>query len=191
MKKAEFIARYGEEAYQRMLERNKQYYQDNKEEILEQKKQYCQDNKEKIAEYRQNNKEKIAKRQKQWREDNPEYNKQYHQDNREEIAERKKQHRQTQYGRATNLCHNYQQEDKKYNRGDCTLTPDYIVEQIFPNGCLYCGEKDLTKLGCDRVDNDLPHTPDNVVCCCVDCNKKRRQKGFDMFLYKSWRKRFV
>lgn len=183
MKKAEFIAKYGEEEYQSKLERARQYYQAHKEELRKKHIQWYQDNKEKAAEkkrqYYQINKEKIIEQKKQ-----------YYQENREKLAERAKRYRNTPMGRAICFCINYQQADKKQNRGDCTLTPDYIVEHIFPNGCLYCGEKDWRKLGCDRVDNSKPHTPDNVVCCCADCNIKRQKKGFDIFLYKSWRKRF-
>lgn len=176
MTKNEYIAKYGEEAYQRKLESNRQWRKNNPEYY----KQWRKDNPEYNQQWSQNNKEKIAEQQRQWREDNPEYRKQY-----------QKQYRQTPMGRASKLCGNYQKADKQYSRGECTLTAQWIVDHIFPNGCLYCGEKDWTKLGCDRVDNDLPHTPDNVVCCCADCNKKRSLRGFDMFLYKSWRKRFV
>lgn len=53
MKKVEYIAKYGEEAYQRKLEYDREY---NKK------------NKEKRREYREKNKEKIREREKKYRE---------------------------------------------------------------------------------------------------------------------------
>lgn len=160
MKKAEFIARYGEEAYQRKLEsnreRSKQWNRDNKEKIAEYYKRYYKKHKEEILEYK-----------KQWREDNPEYIKQY---------------RQTQYGRASHLCGCYRAFDKQYNRGECTLTPEWIINNIYNSTCIYCGENDWAKLGCDRIDNSKPHTPDNVVCCCTKCNIKKGSKSVEDFL---------
>lgn len=90
--------------------------------------------------------------------------------------------RSTKKGRARNLLDGYNHCDKKYNRGKCTLTAQWIIENIF-NGqkCVYCGEDDWTKLGCDRKNNDLPHTPENVVCCCKSCNKKKGTKSYEEF----------
>lgn len=88
----------------------------------------------------------------------------------------------TQKGRANNLLTSYRRSDKKYNRGECTLTADWIVEHIFNQPCHYCGKTDWKELGCDRIDNSLPHTPDNVVPCCYGCNSKRNQKTYDEFI---------
>ena len=73
-------------------------------------------------------------------------------------------------------------EDKKRNRGKCTLTAQWIMDYIFTKKCVYCGESDWKKLGCDRIDNSKPHTEDNVVCCCGECNTKRGTKEFEEFL---------
>lgn len=154
---------------------HKQYYQKNKEKIVEQNKhyykQYYQDNKEKKAEYYkqwyETNKEKRADYLKQWREQNSDYSKQY---------------RKTPMGRALYLVGNHNHEDKKKNRGECSLTALWVCNYIFPFKCIYCGEDDWTKLGCDRKDNSLPHTPSNVVPCCGDCNTKRGSKPFEEFV---------
>lgn len=101
-------------------------------------------------------------------------------------SERKKIYHSTKNGRAVNLCSNYRYSDKKYNRGECTLTPEWIIENIFSGQkCHYCGEDDWTKLGCDRIDNSKPHIPDNVVCCCLNCNNKRQKKSFEKFANKN------
>ena len=149
-----------EERKQAKREYLKQRYQINKEKILEQKKQYYQDNKEKRVEYA----------------------KQRYQTNKEKIAEQQKQYNQTSMRRAKNLVSSYNQTDKQMGRGECTLTAQWIVKHIFSQKCLYCGESDWRKLGCDRIDNSLPHTEDNVVPCCGDCNTKRGTKTFEEFL---------
>ena len=80
------------------------------------------------------------------------------------------------------LVNNYKWADINANRGECTLTAKWIVYNIFPKPCHWCGETDWHKLGCDRIDNDKPHTPDNVNPCCEECNKKRGTKTYDEFL---------
>ena len=115
-----------------------------------------------------------------------EYQKQYYQDNKEYKRQYqkqyKKQYRQTPMGRALYLISGYKRSDKKYNRGECTLTPEWIVENIFTKPCHYCGETDWTKMGCDRIDNSKPHTPDNVVPCCDKCNRQRGRKDYEEFM---------
>lgn len=91
-------------------------------------------------------------------------------------------YQQTPKGRALNLVSAHKQEDKKYNRGETTITADWIVENIFSKPCHYCGETDWHELGCDRVDNSLPHTPDNCIPCCCKCNKKKARYSYDDFM---------
>lgn len=120
-----------------------------------------------------------------------EYNKQYYQENREKELERKKEYKKEYYntpiGRAVNLVQGYKQKDKKYNRGECTLTARWVVDNIFSKPCHYnCGKKGWELIGCDRINNDLPHTPDNVVPCCEECNKKRHTMDYEEFLASSF-----
>lgn len=149
------------------------------------------------AEWRKNNKEKIAEYQAEWKEKNPDYNTEYRQKNKEKIASKKAEYRQnnrekiakynaeyvvTPNGRAQMHVDNYTRIDKVYNRGECTLTAEWIVEHIFNQPCHYCGKTDWHELGCDRIDNALPHTPDNVVPCCSKCNIKRGSRTYDEFM---------
>lgn len=85
-------------------------------------------------------------------------------------------------GRAKHMVYHFRWADKKAGRGECTITEDWIMENIFTSKCHYCGETDWHKLSCDRIDNSLPHTPENVVCCCESCNKKRGNIPFKIFL---------
>lgn len=66
MNKIEFIERYGEEAYRKHLEQQKQYYQQNKEEVKEQKKQHYQQHREEKKQYYQQNKEEKREHYKQY-----------------------------------------------------------------------------------------------------------------------------
>ena len=109
------------------------------------------------------------------------YGKQYRQDNKEKINERKKQYNKTPMGRAIYLLAAYKQNDKKYKRGECTLTAEWIMENIFPKPCHWCGETGWEIMGCDRIDNELPHTPDNVNPCCKPCNDKRGTMTYDEY----------
>lgn len=156
----------------------KKYYQANREKIKEYKKQYYQNNAERFKEY-----------QKQYNQDNSErikeQKKQYYQDNAERHKEQMKQYRQTPMGRASILLSTYNQSDKKHNRGKGDLTAEWIVENIFTQPCHYCGKEGWEVIGCDRIDNSKPHTEDNVIPCCMNCNRKRGTKEFEDFRKKT------
>jgi hypothetical protein len=68
------IKEYKQDNKEKIKEKDKQYYINNKEQIKEHQKKYKQDNKDKIKEkdkqYYQDNKEKIKEHKKQYREDN-------------------------------------------------------------------------------------------------------------------------
>lgn len=174
-----------DEKIEKQRERHRQWYYDHKDEIKEQKRLKRL---EKLAENPNYDKEWYAKYRgyyRQYDKDNKEqriaYQKNYREEHKEEISEIKKNYHSTQFGRAVNICSTYTQSDKERNRGECTLTPQWIVDNIFSKSCIYCGESDWHKLGCDRIDNNLPHTPENVVCSCWDCNNKRKNKPFKVF----------
>lgn len=124
-------------------------------------------------EYYQNNKEYVS-----------EYNKDYYNKNKSQILEKKLLYKSTMNYKANNMRQNYKKSDKRHNRGECTLTTDWIVNNIFTSKCVFCGESDWHKLGCDRIDNSKPHTPDNVQCCCYDCNSKKHTYTVEEFMNK-------
>lgn len=110
------------------------------------------------------------------KEEKAEYQKQYRQEHKEEINEKRKEiqkrWRTTLNGRANNILTAYRASDKKYNRGRGDLTAQWIIENIFSKACVYCGETDWHKLGCNRLDDSKPHSKDNVEPCCMKCNRK-------------------
>lgn len=158
------------------------------------KKKYFTEEERKAAQreasrrYRQKNKEKIAAYNAEYRKNNKEYYTQYNaewlQNNKEERAAYKADYRSSQFGRANSLVNGYRRSDKERNRGECTLTEDWIIEHIFSKPCHYCGETDWTKIGCDRKDSSLPHTPDNCVPCCKHCNDKKGATPYDVYMKK-------
>ena len=178
-------------------EYNKRYCQKHKDEITAYKAAHKAERAEYMAKYYQDNKEKIDSQNAEWRKNNPTYRTEYYQANKEvekdkaikryyankdAILEQKLNKRSTPLGRASVLINNYIKHDRKQNRDECTLTPEWIVDNIFSKPCHYCGETDWTKIGCDRIDNSKPHTPDNVVPCCDKCNCKRGRKDYEEFI---------
>lgn len=168
------------ETYKRCYQRHKEERQKKALERYEKNKKECN---KKHSEWKENNKEYVAEYNAEWRKNNPDYDANYYQENREEIRVRQSEYRSSKKGRANSLVRAYKAADKKYNRGECTLTDDWIVDNVF-NGqcCHYCGESDWTKLGVDRKDSSLPHTPDNCVPCCSACNKKKARYSYDEFM---------
>lgn len=111
--------------------------------------------------------------------------KEYYAKNSEVINQQRRDiYKTNKLKRAKCLCAAYKQMDRKSNVGECTLEPEWIVENIFSGQhCDYCPESDWTKLGCDRIDNQKPHTPDNVVCCCTKCNVHRKKIPYLTYKY--------
>lgn len=170
---------YNKEYYQknkdRFAEYGVDYYKNNREKRLEYSKQYQKDNsihyKEYQKKYHSNNKETLSEKRKE-----------YYIENKEKINLWKKHYSKTPMGRAVYLVNSYKRADKKAKRGECTLTPEWIVDNIFSKPCHYCGKEGWDVIGCDRIDNDKPHTEDNVVPCCDECNTKRGRKEYNEFI---------
>lgn len=183
----------------------RKYYRENKERILAQQKEYASSPERRLKRreinklYREKHgisaiedrKEKDKKRHKEWYEAHKEYAKKRNQDYIKQHPEVKKKasknyreknedkiriYRQTKEARASKQATSYRRQDERYNRGVSTITQKWILENIYTKSCVYCGCSDWHKLGCDRIDNTKPHTPDNVVPCCYDCNVKRGKK---------------
>ena len=89
--------------------------------------------------------------------------------NEQNLTEEKKEHRQKMY-RAKYLIYDYKKEDIKYNRETPNFDSKWVLENIFSKSCVYCGESDWHKLGCDRKNNSIGHIKNNVVPCCLHCN---------------------
>lgn len=126
-----------------------------------------------------------------WRENHKDYNAEWRKNHKAENTIRKAEYKRTQIGRASTLISSYKHEDKKYGSGESTLTTEWIVTNVFSGQkCWYCGESDWHELGVDRIDNTLPHTPDNIVPCCAECNKKKARRTYDEWLKILWTKTF-
>ena len=88
------------------------------------------------------------------------------------MKEYEKKMKGTMERRAHYLVSTYKTEDKKHRRGCCDITAQWVIDNIFSQKCVHCGETDWHKLGCNRLDNNKPHTKDNVEPCCWKCNNK-------------------
>jgi len=130
------------------------------------------------------NREKQKEYNKKWAKDHREYHNNATQIWKDKNPDWQKCYRSTKIGRASMLLGGYKYSDKIHNRGDCDLTAQWIVENIFSRPCHYCGDSDWTKIGCDRIDNSKPHTMDNVVPCCEKCNRNRGKRNYDDYINK-------
>lgn len=155
MKKQEYIEKYGEEAYLRKAEQDRASKNRHKEKIKLYNKEYKQTHKEEIASWMKN----------------------YRKTNKEAIRIKEKEYQKSQRAQAAFRVNRYNQNDiKRGFNTDNNISPEWMVNNIFTSKCVYCGDQDWTHLGCDRIDNNKPHTADNVVCSCGLCNIERADK---------------
>lgn len=159
-----------------IAEQQRRYYQENKEAIAEHKKQYYQENKDKIKQYIQENKKSIAEQRKQYR-----------QENKETIAEYWKQYYSTIKGYCNVLRNSNIRADRVSGRIGKELPDNYPTIEYYIDAvkqpCIYCKKhKPFNEMGLDRIDNSKPHTIDNVVPCCTECNVKRGTKDYEEFM---------
>ena len=131
-------------------------------------------------------KEAARERKKQYyeatREHERERKRKYYIKKRDKLKGYSTEYRKTKHGRANSMVRDYRRADNAAGRGECTLTAEWIEENIFTSVCHYCGESDWTKLGADRKDSSLPHTPDNCVPCCKHCNDKKNKTPYHEFM---------
>ena len=171
----EYMRQYRQTHGKELAENNKRYYQEHKEEYALKHKQYHQKHREEIC-------ERVKQWNKEHKEERAEYQKQWKEENKDKLTKYHRQHRQTPIGRANYLLQSYKKADKDKGRGECTIpNAQWIVENIFTQKCHWCPETDWREMGCDRINNSLPHTPDNVIPCCERCNKDRGRKTYDEF----------
>ena len=82
-------------------------------------------------------------------------------------VEYNRKYRETPIGRASYLLDDYRKMDRHNGFGNCIdFDAKWIVENIFTQKCAHCDCTDWRELGCNRIDNDLPHTKSNVESCC-------------------------
>lgn len=201
--------RYKEANPEKVTETQRRYRKENPEKIKEMHKLWRLNNSDKIREnnnrWKEKNPDKVKEYNKRYKEKHPEkcreYSKQYYQEHPEKERERNKRYRKKhpeksrerikryrinnpEKARASHLVGHYKLLDKKHNRGECTLTAKWVVENIFSKPCHYCGKEGWDVIGCDRIDNSKPHTPDNVVPCCYECNTKKGLKDYNAYIEK-------
>ena len=184
------------------------------DELFEDKRLVCKYNsdeerkeahKQSNREYRKTHKKQIAKKTKKWRdknhdkwieyqrkyysehvEDKREYQKQWRKDNNS--AEKQKEYRKTKKGRAICLSNAYKHYDRDTFYADTTISNDWIISNLFSGqSCVYCGDSNWRHLGADRIDNNKPHSEENVVCSCGICNVERQILLMSVSDFKTYR----
>lgn len=155
---------YTEEQREKRREQKRLWYQKHKAQVSEYNKEYSK-------KYRAENRDTLLIKKRV-----------YYETHSEEKNEYMRNYNSTTIGRAANLASSYKQMDEKNNVGETTITKEWIMDNIFTKSCIYCGESDWTKLGCDRKDNSLPHTPNNCVPCCWDCNRKKGSMSYNEYI---------
>lgn len=184
---SEYDKNYRMEHKDEIREKRRRYYLENADSIKEYRRIYNIENRDTILArkkvYRSKNKGPIAEYARLWRKNNPGYLKEYYANNPEALERSRKSRKEfykkkyyTKDYRARYLVNAYSFADKKEGRGECTLTSEWIKENIFNSKCTYCGDSDWRHLGCDRIDNGLPHTPENCICSCGICNIEKNDK---------------
>ena len=167
MTKSEYVEKYGLEQYEEMRSKRREY----------QKKYYAQ-HKTEFAAY---SKKWASKNKESCREGSRKYRLTHHD---EILTYKKKAFHNHKATRAYSLYRAYKRADDLRRNGGCTITKDWILENVYSGQkCSYCGCSEWRELGLDRIDNSLPHTPDNVVVSCTKCNNKRRESNYFSFRY--------
>ena len=93
--------------------------------------------------------------------------------------------------RVNRIFYDYRKRAKQKNM-DITLTKEQF-KTLMDSDCHYCGGEPSNSLvqheeslpvyqGIDRKDNSEGYTPDNVVPCCIVCNKMKKTMSHDDFL---------
>lgn len=136
--------------------------------------------------WREENPDKKSEENRKYREEHSDYFKEYHaqyyKENKDKLnaysTDYTKKMYKTPKGRACVLEYTYKSQDRMNGLpAENNVSKEWILENIFGGQkCIYCGDDDWTHLGCDRIDNSKPHTPDNVVCACGLCNVERNDR---------------
>lgn len=96
---------------------------------------------------------------------------------------------QTITGMASRRRNHYLSDDKEKGFDTAqTITAEWIAENILTASCIYCHDAVPYHLGCDRIDENKGHTPDNVVCACPICNWERSLEKMSVEEFVEYRK---
>lgn len=143
--------------------------------------------KEYNRQYRAGHKDYYQEYMKKWVEEHKDERREYFASRDNSIQNKKR--RQTRHKRATALSQDYRYADTE--RGFDTrrnVDGHWIEENIFSTACIYCGDGDWKHLGCDRIDDSLPHTPENCVSSCGICNIERAGRRMSVSEFIEYRK---
>ena len=100
------------------------------------------------------------------------------------------------YSRIKQKLLGYDRQDKLKNKNDPDklISLDLLIEKLVISKlkCHYCKcnlnitsniKRDKQQWTLDRIDNNIPHTKENVVICCLKCNLERRRLDSEKFKF--------
>ena len=171
-----------EERKKRKREYDKEYRAKNKERIAQCKREWYEKNREHKQEYDKEYRAKTTKKRKKVK-------KKWNKENKKHMSEYNKNYYNTLDGLAKRRRNHYLAEDKHRNFDfGQTVSALWIKENILNSKCIYCGDCEPSHLGCDRIDNSIGHTEDNIVCSCAVCNWEREIEGLTVEEFIEYRK---
>lgn len=147
-------------------ENSQKYYQENRDKLVAQKREDYQANKEEIN----------SQRREDYQND-PEYRDRVKKKNK---ASRVRNKDKIAVGRRTVAKRFSIVKSSAKSRGlSCTLNKEQY-QDLIGKSCFYCDNylatvQDSTGIGLDRLDNSRGYEIDNVIPCCVVCNRVRNE----------------
>lgn len=73
----------------------------------------------------------------------------------------------------------YKNSAKDHKREFCLTKDDF--SDLWQNPCYYCGGE-IKTIGLDRINNEIGYTRENVVPCCIRCNKMKKNINYEDFI---------
>ena len=99
----------------------------------------------------------------------------YYKNNKKIILSNNREWRQSKKGR----LYLYKMGAKSRNIEQLLSDNEFYKLQQLP--CAYCGS-DIDTIGIDRINNNLPYEPNNIIPCCTTCNIMKKDLSREGFL---------
>ena len=181
------------DAVEKARERARKWYSENKERVLQKRKEYYQDNQDAVKErvsknravktdqYREYDKERSSKpeRQSQLKRQREKH----YENHKQEYIDRAKQRDKDFPHKALERTHRRRARINNVEGGHFTDAEFHELCEKYDNKCLRCGQTDV-KLTADHVipiSLGLPHTDEitNIQPLCLSCNSRKHTKTVD------------
>ena len=170
---------YREENKDKEKERHKRYKDKNRDKINERNKKYKLEHKEKEKGYNKKYREKYKLRIKEYREEKKlEYCMAWYDKNKERVIERQKQYRRNNKDKI-NIQTNLRRARKCRLLSNLTLDQWVEIKNYFNNKCAYCGKEfPLEQDHFIPLSKGGEYSKSNIIPACRSCNASKNTKNF-------------